>query len=344
MVVTDLHGDWPLYQHLRDVFLKLSAQGLVHTLVFTGDLIHNERAAGLQRGARLQRAAGLQRGAAHDQSLAIVLDLIELQEALGPQLIVLLGNHEMPHIYHVPLAKGDLLYTPRFEREMGGHRDAILAFFRRCPFFVRTAAGVTLCHAGGFPEAGDRAAMATLLTLRHQELLERAARMLAATHRPALRAVVADMEGAAPSEGACSEAAYGELVGRLLAVTGPEDPRYDDHLLGALVGRQAAFKLLWSMLFSQNEHAAGMAAYTDQVAALLGALSEGYPAQRALVTGHFGCRGGYRVLAQGRHLRVASGAHAHPYASARYLIFDAAAPVGDATDLLPGLVPVFGEG
>lgn len=332
MVVTDLHGDWPLYRHLRDVFLKLSAQGLVQTLLFTGDLIHNERAAGLQRAARLQR------GADQDQSLAIVLDLIELQEALGSQVIVLLGNHELPHIYHIPLAKGDVLYTPRFEREMGRHRDAILAFFRRCPFFVRTAAGVTLCHAGGFSEAGDRAAMATLLTLRHEAILDRAAGLLAATHRPALRAVVADVEGADPDENA-----YGELVGRLLAVEGPEDPRYDEFLLGALAARQPEFELLWSMLFSQNEHAAGMAAYADEVAALLRTLSDGYSPQRALVTGHFGCRGGYRFLARERHLRVASGSHAHPYASARYLIFDAGVPIADATDLIPGLVSVFSE-
>ena len=56
-----------------------------------------------------------------------------------------------------------------------------------------------------------------------------------------------------------------------------------------------------------------------------------------LVAGHIGCRGGYRVLANGKQLRLASGSHAHPYDSAKYLIFDAGKPVADAKTLLPGL-------
>jgi hypothetical protein len=60
-----------------------------------------------------------------------------------------------------------------------------------------------------------------------------------------------------------------------------------------------------------------------------------------VVTGHIGCRNGYRVIAGGRHLRVASGIHAHPYRSARYLLFDAGAPVKDAWDLRQGLGSIF---
>lgn len=315
MVVTDLHGDWPLYRHYRDVFLQLKERGLAQTLVFTGDLVHGERSA------------------EQDQSLAIVLDLIELEKMLGRQLVVLLGNHEMPHIYHVPLAKGDTVLTPPFEREMSHHRETILTFFRRCPFFVRTAAGVTICHAGGFPEAGDDDAMATLLAYSHKRVLKAMRLELAGAHKPTLYAAVERSTGVP----------YRDLARDLLAVDDPGDARYDDYLIGALAARQEAFKLLWSALFSQNEHARGMAAYAEEAAALLSALSDGYAPQRVLVTGHIGCRDGYRILARGRHLRVASGAHAHPYRSARYLIFDAAVPVTDAEVLLPSLVPVFGE-
>ncbi|MBN1249493.1 MAG: metallophosphoesterase [Anaerolineae bacterium] len=315
MVVTDLHGDWPLYQHIRDLFLKLHRRGLVHTWIITGDIIHSEGPAD------------------RDQSLAIVLDLIKLEQALGEDLVVLLGNHEMPHIYHVPLAKGDTVFTPRFEREMGTHRDAILAFFRRCPFFVRTAAGVTICHAGGFPEAGDATAMATLLTYSHEGLLDGVNAELATTYRPALRAAIAETTGVP----------YRKLAKDYLAIEDPTDPRYDDYLIGILAGYQDDFKLLWSMLFSQNEHDVGMAAYADQVSALLRALSDNYRPQRVLVSGHIGADDGYSILAQGQHLRVASGAHAHPYTSARYLIFDAAVPVAGADDLRPGLLRIFGD-
>ncbi|MCJ7549355.1 MAG: metallophosphoesterase, partial [Anaerolineae bacterium] len=92
MVVTDLHGDLPLYRRYRDVFLELHRQGLAQTLIFAGDMIHSEGT-----------------GTA-DGSLEIILDLIELEATLGSRLVVLLGNHEMPHIYHVPLAKGKFVY------------------------------------------------------------------------------------------------------------------------------------------------------------------------------------------------------------------------------------------
>lgn len=313
MVVTDLHGDWPLYQHYRNVFLELRSRELVDRWIITGDFLHSERPS------------------TEDQSLAIALDLIELQAELGDDLIVLLGNHEMPHIYHVPLAKGDTVYTPRFEQEMGRHRETILSFLRSCPFFVRTAAGVTLAHAGGFPEAEQQEAIETLCSFSHQAVLDRVAQKLDNTNRRVLRDTIADR----------IDIPYAELARDFLAVGSPQSPRYDDYLIGVLAGFDEDFRLLWSALFSRNEHEGGMAAYADQVSALLSTLSDDAHRQRAVVTGHIGCRNGYRVLARGQHLRVASGAHAHPFASARYLIFDAGVPVEDAESLVENLVPTF---
>jgi hypothetical protein len=313
MVVTDLHGDWPLYARYRDVFLAIREQELARTLVFTGDLIHSEGPPET------------------DRSLDIVLDLIELQATLGSELVVLLGNHEMPHIYHVPLSKGELLYTPRFERAQGPHRATVLDFFRRCPLFVRTRAGVTLCHAGAFPEARDPAVVARLVDYSHRAVLDAALAEMAPEKRPSLRRAVSKMTGVP----------YATAAREYLAIEDAESPRYDDYLLGIFAGFQEAFELLWSALFSRNEHAEGMAAYRRQVLALLDALSDGVYPQSVLVTGHIGCRGGYRVLAGDRQLRIASGPHAHPYRSARYLLFDAGKPVGSAKELLAGLGSVF---
>ena len=315
MVVTDLHGDWPLYERYRDVFLQLRARDLAHTLIFAGDLIHSEGPS------------------EEDRSLEIILDLIQLETTLGPNLVVLLGNHEMPHIYHVTLAKGDQVYTPRFEDAMGTHRQAVLRFLHQRPFFVRTAAGVTVCHAGAFPEALDPDSMPVLSAFSHMELLDRVEAEIPPDQRPALRKAVGEI----------SKIPYDTLARTYLGVTDPEDPRYDDYLLGIFAGYQRDFQLLWSALFSRNEHAGGMGAYTRQVQALLATLSQDYAPQRMLVTGHIGARNGHRILAKGQHLRVASGSHAHPYRSARYLIFDAGKPVETAEALLPGLGSVFGQ-
>lgn len=313
MVVTDLHGDWPLYQRYRDVFLRMRARGLLDALVFTGDLIHSEGPSET------------------DQSLEIVLDLIALREELGPDLVVLLGNHEMPHLYAVVLSKGDHVYTPRFEATIAPHRETVLAFIDALPFYVRTQAGVSISHAGAFPEAHDPQAMAQLFGFSHRLLWEKAAAYVPVEHRAQFRAQLA----------ALSEDNYNVLVQELFAVNDPDDPRYDDYLISQFVLREPAFELLWSALFVRNESEYGKAAYANHVSALLRSLSEGYMRQSVLVAGHIGCRGGYRILARGQQLRLASGAHAHPYTSARYLIFDAEKPLANAEGLLPGIGSVF---
>ena len=315
MVVTDLHGDLPLYRRYRDVFLELHRQGLAQTLIFTGDLIHSEGT-----------------GTA-DGSLEIILDLIQLEAALGSRLIVLLGNHEMPHIYHIPLAKGKFVYTPHFEAVLGPYREAVLDFFRRRPFFVRTGAGVTICHAGAFPEAGNPGSMDRLRAFSHAHILSEVEEELADAHRPALRTAIEK----------ATQMPYPELAHLYCSVESIEDPRYDDYLIGVLSGFRDDFKLLWSAMFSQNEHAGGMGTYTGQVRNLLTDLSRDYHPQRVLVTGHIGCRNGYRIVANGLHLRVAGGAHAHPTTSAKYLLFDAGQAIGTTADLIEGLGSVFGE-
>jgi hypothetical protein len=79
----------------------------------------------------------------------MILQIMKLQAEFGPtNVIMVLGNHEMPHIYGVTLIKGAIEFTPRFEHALVAHRESILAFFASLPFYVRTAAGVMLSHAG----------------------------------------------------------------------------------------------------------------------------------------------------------------------------------------------------
>ncbi len=313
LVVTDLHGDWPLYARYRDLFLELRARGLAQTLVFTGDLIHGE-------GQPWE-----------DRSLEIVLDVMRLQEALGPALVVLLGNHELPHLYHFALSRGDTVYTPRFEAALGERRAEVLAFFAERPFYARTPAGVALCHTGAFPRAHDPEALARLWNFSHAAVREQLWSQLPPEARPALRQAL-EKELGVP---------YRVVARHYLAISGPEDPRYDEYLFGALVGKQPDFELLWEAFFNTNEREYAAEDYVAHVSALLAGLSQGYAPQRVLVTGHVGCRDGYQVVADGQQLRIASGAHAFPYEAGCYLLFDTTAPVKDARSLTAGLGSVF---
>ncbi|HOU14559.1 MAG TPA: metallophosphoesterase [Anaerolineae bacterium] len=313
MVVTDLHGDWSLYERYRDIFLALRERGLVDTLVLAGDFIHSEGPPEM------------------DKSLDIVLDLMALRETLGPRLIVLLGNHEMAHLYAVVLSKGDFTYTPRFEAVLGGRRDAVLTFFDGLPFFVRTRAGVTVCHTGAFPQARDRDAMARLCAFSHRDVWARGAARAPLRYREPLRLRLGEL----------SDAPYEDLVRDYFAITDPHDPHYDDYLISQYAMAEPAFDLLWAAFCESNELQYGETAYAGHVVALLRGLSEGYALQSVLVTGHIGCRNGYRVVGGGRQLRLASGIHAYPYESARYLLFDAGKPVENARALLPGIGSVF---
>ena len=313
MVVTDLHGDWPLYERYRDIFLALRERELVDMLVFAGDFIHSEGPPET------------------DKSLDIVLDLMALRETLGSRLIVLLGNHEMAHLYAVVLSKGDHTYTPRFEAALGRHRDAVLAFFDSLPFFVRTRAGVTVCHAGAFPQARDWNAMARLFAFSHRDVWARGAARAPLHYREPLRLRLGEL----------SDAPYEDFVRDYFAITDPNDPHYDDYLISQFAMAEPDFDLLWEAFCESNELQYGEVAYSGYVAALLHHLSEDYAPQSVLVVGHVGCRNGYRVTAGGRQLRVASGIHAYPYESARYLLFDAGKPVTDVKALLPGIGSVF---
>lgn len=299
MVVTDLHGDWDVYRRYRDRFLDLEAHGQADTLIFTGDLIHSDGPP------------------EEDRSLDIALDVLALRASLGDRIIYLLGNHEFPHLYAITLQRGPHLYTPSFEAAMGEHRADIISFFDGLAFYARTRAGVSICHAGAFAEIRERGVAARLFDCSHRRMWEEISAQLPIDQRASLRAGLAKLSGDS----------YDDMVRHYLAVTGPDDPRYDDLLIGSMVSSvHPDFGLLWAALFSRNEWADGMREYGVAVDALLRHLSEGFHKQEMLVTGHIGCRGGYALVSH-RQLRLASGSHAHPISEARYLLFDVEKPV-----------------
>ena len=313
MVVTDLHGDWDAYRRYRDKFMDLRANGRADYFILTGDLIHHEGTED------------------EDKSLAIVLDILALRREMGERLIYLLGNHEMPHIYTITLAKGKHLYTPRFEWAMGEHRAEIMTLLASLPFYVRTKAGVTLAHAGAAAELRSTQTTDLLFNFSHQAVLQAAESMIGPEKRPSLRRALTKM----------SQQAYDDIVRQNFGITDPDDPRYDDFLIGAIASSSHPhFDLLWQALFTRNEEQYGQSAYKNIVTGMLTTFSTKAFPQTVLVSGHMQCPGGFTQV--NRHqLRIASATHAKPRSAGQYLLFDVSKRVKTAADLLSQLASIF---
>jgi hypothetical protein len=312
MIVTDLHGNGDVYKRYRDRFLSLHAQGLADYLILSGDLIH------------------LTGPAEEDASLDMVLNVLKLREALDQRIIYLLGNHELPHIYSITLQKGDYLFTPRFQKAMGKYREQILALFTELPFFVRTMAGVSICHAGASSALDQVENAKRLFDFSHEELLEQVHSLLSEEERHHLRQIL----------GQRYRIPYDQLVRDYFDVNGPDDPRYDDFVVGsATASNHPDFELLWQMLFTRNELQYG-SDYPAVLRIQLAALSTGYFQQNVLVSGHLDCQGGYTVVTD-QQLRIASAKNAHPLETGRYLLLDLEQPVSGASEIVTGLGTVF---
>ena len=312
MVVTDLHGDWDAYQRYRDTFLQLQALGQADTLILSGDMIHASAPPG------------------QDKSVEIVLDIIRLKEELGERIIYLLGNHEIPHIYSITLQKGDDLFTPRFEMAMGDHRQKIVSFFHTLPFYVRTPGGISICHAGASTALGETNGVERLFNFSHQTILNRTRAQITKEERPDLIRAMRRKHGRT----------YNEMARKWFAVTGLNDPRYDDFLVGTIATSDEDFELLWPALFSRNEKEYGNSSYQVLLNTLLQSLSAGYERQTVLVTGHIDVRGGYKLVNR-RQLRLASAKHASPREAGLYLLFNTQERFNKADELVSNLSSVF---
>jgi len=314
MLVTDLHGDKDAYDRYRDRFLTLQARGEADHLIIAGDLIHHSGPAGA------------------DRSVEMVLDLFRLQEEVGAEnIIYLLGNHELPHIYAITLQKGDELFTPRFEKKMGRERERILSRFRQLPFYLVTPGGVTVTHAGATNAIGERSGTQRLFNFSHTDVLDAARVTITEKTRPALQRAVSRMYGRP----------YSELMQTLFGVTDPADPRYEDFLVGALATTgNEDFDLLWSALFNRNEKEYGNQIYKMVLRTMLQTLSPAEMPQQVMVTGHMDCRGGYKLV-NSQQLRIASAKHAHPREAGVYLLWDVTKKISHAEQLVPYLHSVF---
>ncbi len=314
MVITDLHGHGKVYNHIRDKFLNLYNSGEINRLIICGDLIHGYG------------------DEAEDASLPMILDVMSLQKTYGKDTIVMLmGNHEMPHVYSISLSKGHITFTPRFERALAKldkdphakfSRDDVMTFLKSLPFVVRTKAGVLITHAGATPVIKVKADAEQLLNFDHDNLLNQADDWVQDYDTEALK----------------SHKDYLAQAITMLAIESVDDPRFLDMLKGQLLSANSGqFEFLWDVLFSRNESGWGIEAYELVLKAYLKAISDlsPYP-QHVIIAGHIGVTGGHKLITD-YQLRLASYAHAHPEESGQYLILDCEAPITKASQLIPHL-------
>jgi hypothetical protein len=314
MVVTDLHGDWETYQRYRDRFIDLRAKGKADVLIFTGDLIHSDSDESL------------------DRSVEIVLNVIDLQTKFGDAIIYLCGNHELPHIYRFGLAKGKKEYTSAFEAMMSqlGARPTITKRLMSLPFYLRTASGVSLSHAGATPFIKTLQQAIQLFAWDHQAALSEAHKQLEESDKAGLRRAYAKLSRAET---------YEALAKEYLSVNGTDDPRYDDLLVGFFVMMSHEFELVRSALFTRCEQEHGTEKYDTALSNLLQHVSSGYITQKILVSGHMAVQQEYQVIS-GKQLRFTSGQHAASRETRRYLLFDAGRPVESMEELVAGLYSI----
>lgn len=327
MVITDLHGAWDAYQRLRDQFLELHEKGEVNHIVICGDLIHNE---GMEEV---------------DASLDMLLDVMALQADLGKEKVtMLLGNHELPHIYGLTLAKGSVEFTPRFESALTRldqrfklpiKRKEVRAFLASLPFFARTKGGVLITHAGAASDVASTKHVERLLNLEHDDLISLADRELKKFDIGSLQRGYSHFTGIS----------YDEQAKHYLSVSGAEDPRYNELLrVLFLSGQNTDFDLMWNTLFSQNELDVGESAYLKTLKNFLSYFSAVSPNElRVLVSGHISVKDGYAEVGK-QQLRMASCTHAFPRKTARYLLLDCEKTVNTSEDLIPSLRYVFEGG
>lgn len=315
MVVTDLHGNWDIYQRYRDCFIELYTQGKADGIIFVGDLIHSD-------------SEGIP-----DNSLEIVLDILRLKDRYKDNVTYLCGNHELPHIYGFGLGKGKKVFTRPFEAALSQtpYRSQVIDLFRSLPFYLRTAAGVTITHAGAIPKMANEEDALMVLNWSHKACLAKAQEQLEAMGVEGMRRAYAKLSGVE---------SYGELARDYLAVTGEDDPRFDDLLRGLFAMMEPDFKVMKSALFTKCESEFGKREYTEIVSNMLKFFSLGFQPQQFLAAGHMNVSGGYDLIG-GNHFRFASGKHAAPLEAGCYLLMKMDERVTKIEELVEKLYSIF---
>jgi len=133
MIVSDIHGNKHDFDRVMNRFYHFKKKGEVDQLVFLGDIVHSFNYK-------------------KDASIDILNVLIEKgANEEGSGLLCLLGNHELVHLFHIPLRKGNWEFNKGLEWKMAKEREKYHRFFCDMPIALRTQGGVLINHTGAGP-------------------------------------------------------------------------------------------------------------------------------------------------------------------------------------------------
>jgi hypothetical protein len=139
LVNTDLHGNGDDFRRLRDLFLALARDEPAAHWVLLGDVVHAPSPPYRQRRPDLYDY--------HDQSLAIVEDILDLQQSFPGRVHFVLGNHDYGHVGGPHTHKFYPDEVAHLEAQVGpsGVR-ALRQLFEPALLAVLAPCGVLLCH------------------------------------------------------------------------------------------------------------------------------------------------------------------------------------------------------
>lgn len=283
MVVSDLHGNWKDYAAVIQRWNHHLEAGEADHLVFLGDVVHA-------------------RNKWEDASLPILDDLKSRNcNQKDGKVWCLLGNHEMVHIYHIELWKGNVCYTAEMEEDMTGLREKYIEQLVRMPFMIRTGGGTLLVHAGACRSVGTsfiqnhEVDFEYLREWPHQKLLQKLAESVGISKETNLRSELRPRIGLA----------------------------FDD---------LPQSRFLWEMLMNKNERAYGKT-YFKYLRQYLNYFSKGHRrGLNLLISGHIQVPFGWEVV-DNQQIRISSGLGAENDSFKTYLLIDAATTYKSAWDL-----------
>jgi Icc-related predicted phosphoesterase len=300
LIATDIHGNWKDYRSVRDLYETLRNRGKADFLVLNGDLIHGYPGY-------------------EDRSVEILDDLIGNPDE---SLIALMGNHELPHVYHFEVLKGSVSFVEPMERRIENRRERYTGFIEQMAYAVRTPGGVLINHSGpnypmaGFSKRGYEAFVRNHDLFRVMDSLDHDA--VRQQLEKKVRETLEKEQGERLPDGFFD--AFREELG------------YE--FLETEVGR-----FLWDVFFNKNEHEFGMKFYKAVLEGFLQTMSSGGKPQKFLVSGHIEVRKGYEVIG-GKQLRICSSQGARDSKKVLSLV-DASRQYQSINDLVHDLVLLY---
>lgn len=290
MIVSDIHGSQHDFERIMVRFNYFKETGQADQLLFLGDIIHSFNYK-------------------KDASIRLLDTLIDKGcNQPGSDLICLLGNHELVHLFHIPLRKGNWEFNKGLEWKMAKDRRRYHQFFCQMPIAVRLSGGVLINHTGAAPYYNEK-----LLT----------ARGLSASFWR-------EWNFNSITETYFSDEVVEQMKQRYLPDCG-----YD--LMEQEVG-----KLLWESYMNGNEKQYAAQTYFKMIDEMLAYYSWDRVAQplKWLVSGHIGVDWGVETVGENQ-LRICSSAGCPLDLEKKILILDAKRAYESLSHLKEGLQDVY---